>query len=114
MEPFYRFCLARSWEKMAKNPEELLRDKVIDYLRKNRIFHFVYFANTTFGLPDIIAIYKGFFVGIELKREDGKGKPSSLQIETVRTINEAGGYAEIIESLEELESMLGAIDNVRV
>ena len=54
--------------------EDILQDKIVEYLKRKHIWHFRYTASTTFGIPDILALYKGFFIGIEIKREDGKGK----------------------------------------
>lgn len=83
------------------------QEKVIDYLKKRKIWHIRYTASTTFGLPDIIAIHHGYFIGIELKRPDGKGKPSALQTLTVDSINKAGGVAKAnVSSLKEVEELL--------
>lgn len=48
------------------------------------------------GVPDILACINGKFVGIEVKQE--KGKPSRLQIEHQRLIEESGGKSIIVYS----------------
>lgn len=55
-----------------------------------------YFANsfTKSGIPDILACVNGYFVGIEVKAQNGK--PSELQLYNVRKIHEAGGFAMIL------------------
>lgn len=55
-----------------------------------------YFANsfTKSGIPDILACVNGYFVGIEVKAQNGK--PSELQLYNVRKIREAGGFAMIL------------------
>lgn len=96
---------------MRKLPEEMFKDEVVNYLRKNRIWHFVYHANVAYGLPDIIAIHNGKFIGLELKRKDGKGIATSLQEEVAKSINEAGGVAGIVASIEEVEALLEKAKN---
>ena len=43
------------------------------------------------GIPDIVALHKGRFYGLEVKRE-GKG-PTTLQMRRINEITRAGGYA---------------------
>lgn len=62
------------------------------------------------GIPDILACYKGVFLGIEVKV--GKNKPSALQKAKVKMINEAGGLAVVTwDTLDQLEAMLDYIDH---
>lgn len=89
--------------------ETPLQDKIIKYLIRNHIWHFRYQVSNVYGLPDIIAIYNGYFVGIEVKAEDGSGKPSGLQEKVVESIRKAGGYAGIIDSMEALEELLESV-----
>lgn len=55
-----------------------------------------FFANsyTKSGIPDILACVNGYFVGIEVKAQNGK--PSELQLYNVRKIREAGGFAIVL------------------
>lgn len=46
------------------------------------------------GIPDILACVNGYFVGIEVKAQDGK--PSELQLLNVQRINDAGGFAFVL------------------
>lgn len=91
--------------------EKRLVEKVCAYLKSREIWHFVYVANVTYGLPDIIAIHHGKFVGIELKREDGKGKATLLQKLTKEGIEKAGGYSIISDNLVEIMEFMERIDN---
>lgn len=62
------------------------------------------------GIPDILACYKGVFLGIEVKV--GKNKPSALQKAKVNMINQAGGLAVVTwDDTEQLKAMLDYIDN---
>jgi len=93
-------------------PEEQVRCKVHDYLVSRHIWHFVYVANVTYGIPDIIAIYRGYFVGIELKREDKRGVSTELQRAIINELREAGGFGAIVETVEDVEHLLNEVDNV--
>lgn len=46
------------------------------------------------GTPDIIACVNGYFVGVEVKAENGK--PSELQLYHIKQIKESGGYGCIL------------------
>lgn len=64
------------------------------------------------GSPDIIAIYKGMFVGVEVKRIGGV--QSEAQKAFQRNIESAGGYYILATSPEELEDKINKIkQNVR-
>jgi len=64
------------------------------------------------GIPDIIVCLRpiGQFLAIECKRESG-GKVSALQARSIAQIREAGGYAMIASSWEDVRIMLTKIHN---
>lgn len=45
------------------------------------------------GTPDILACVNGYFIAIEVKGEGGK--PSELQLEKIKQIRKAGGFAYV-------------------
>ena len=59
------------------------------------------------GIPDIICCYKGKFMAFELKTP--KGKLSKLQEITIKRINEAGGMAVKVTSLQEVKDVLKGV-----
>ena len=93
--------------------ETQLQKDCLAYLRAKNIFcwrqnsgalktekGFIRFTDIN-GLPDIIAIINGRFVGFELKL---KGKyPSKVQRQTHKQIEKAGGKVYIIRDLNELK-----------
>jgi len=87
-------------------PEGKLLKQIQAYLNKHRIWHYRTQMGMAAGLPDIIAIYRGYFVGLELKRPDGKGKATLQQEKVINDIQEAGGFAAIIESEAQLQWLL--------
>jgi hypothetical protein len=58
----------------------------------------------TSGIPDIIVCYKGRFVAFEVKTESAK--LTTLQENTLRKINAAGGAAYKVTSLDEVKEIL--------
>ena len=58
----------------------------------------------TTGIPDIICCYRGKFVLFEVKTSSGK--LSKLQKITIKRINEAGGMAFKVVSLQEVNDIL--------
>ena len=66
------------------------------------------------GVPDIIACYRGFFVGIECKA--GKGKVTALQQKNLDDISKAGGGAVVVneDNLEDIEVLLRAFDRALI
>lgn len=62
------------------------------------------------GIPDLLVCYRGYFMGIELKAENGK--VSGLQEVELDWIRRAGGYSIILRPsyLLDFEMMLDEID----
>lgn len=108
---------------MAMTPEAKVKRKVTDILKKLECYYF-YPATGGYGksgVPDIVACFRGVFVGIECKA--GKNKPTLLQERNLDQIRSAGGLALVVNenNLDKLtefiiEKKLGitnAADNVR-
>ena len=76
--------------------EKNFENKVKAYLRTRNAYFVKFFANafTRSGVPDILACVNGYFVGIEVKAQNGK--PSDLQLHNVRQIRAAGGFAFVL------------------
>ena len=89
--------------------ESKIQKQILSYLKRNRVLHFRFQAQSNLnGLPDIICLYKGFFLGLELKKEDGK--PTLLQERKIKAINDNGGIGLIIKSVEEVDKLLTDIN----
>ena len=58
----------------------------------------------TAGVPDIIACIGGRFYAFEVKTE--KGKATALQEATIRKIQNAGGIAATVRSVDEVRVLL--------
>lgn len=93
---------------MSKTPEGKIQAEIIKYLKENKIWHFRYNANVTYGMPDIIAIYNGYFVGIEVKTEVGIA--TELQERMKDSIEKAGGYHVFARSVDDVYKLLRSIE----
>ena len=60
------------------------------------------------GIPDILASYKGRFLGLEVKLE--YNKPSKIQEVKIDLINRSGGIARVVRSIEEVDEVLREVD----
>ena len=63
------------------------------------------------GVPDIVACYKGKFIGIECKA--GKGVPTALQLRELMLIDKAGGISMIVreDTIALLELLMTDLDD---
>jgi hypothetical protein len=95
----------------ALTPEGKTKRKVVEVLKKHEVWYF-FPANNGFGksgIPDIIAIVDGHFVGIEVK--SATGKPTELQKICGRQIEEAGGTWLVVSNDVTLEVLDVVIEN---
>jgi hypothetical protein len=97
----------------ALTPEGKVKRKVTELLKKYEVWYF-FPANNGFGksgIPDIIAIVNGTFVGIEVK--SATGKPTELQKLCGQQIQEAGGTWMIVKDEDTLATLKAVLDNKR-
>lgn len=91
--------------------EDKVQDHIKSYLTKKRIYHWRFQAQSNLnGIPDILCLYKGFFIGLELKREKG-GHATQLQLRKIKNINDNGGIGVLVRSVEDVDKIIKAIDN---
>ena len=94
-------------------PETKVKRAVTKILDARQAYHF--FPAThgygRSGVPDIVACYKGKFIGIECKA--GKGVPTALQLRELRLIEEAGGISMVIreDTVALLDVLMTEIDD---
>mgnify|MGYP001093460241 CR=1 FL=1 len=89
--------------------EKTITDQILKYLKAQRCFAFKEHSGmySTAGIPDIICCYKGQFMAFEVKTE--KGKLSKLQEITIERIQQAGGVAFKVTSVQEVKDILGKV-----
>ncbi len=77
----------------ATTPEGRVKKKLTDILKAHKIWYF-FPGNNGFGksgIPDVICILGGLFVGVECKADATK-KPTALQLQQGQKIRDSGGY----------------------
>ena len=81
---------------MAATPEAKVKKKVKEILDQMGVYHFSPMQNGMgrAGIPDIIGCLDGQFLGIECKA--GKGTTTALQERELTRIQNAGGYALVV------------------
>ena len=62
------------------------------------------------GLPDIIVIYKGRFVGFEVK--NGSGRQRQTQLRAEAKIKQAGGFYFVVRSVEDVKRNLNEVEKI--
>ncbi len=104
----------------TKDPlESVIALSIMDYLSYRKVFFWrvnnvgVFDAKSGFhrplpkysmpGVPDIIVIKDGRFIGLEVKRR--LGKQSEGQIEFERLCKQAGGQYHLVRSIEDVQAL---------
>ncbi|HSY52436.1 MAG TPA: hypothetical protein VLC46_26785 [Thermoanaerobaculia bacterium] len=98
--------------------ESEIQRLILDWLDAKRIFHYrqnsgAFKEGTRFvrfgavGAPDIVAVVKGTYVGIEVKAPRGHQTSSQRDFEAM--LRMAGGVYVLARSLEEVEQAINTI-----
>jgi Holliday junction resolvase len=95
---------------MAK--ESVLQNKILAFLKEVGGYWIKIHGSSyqSRGEPDIVGVHKGRFYAFEIKRNDGKGIVSELQLYKIKSINEAGGVAMIVDNLQEVKDLFNVKD----
>ena len=81
---------------MAKKPETILKEKVLEELREIKNSYWVKIQQVSIkGIPDILGTINGRFIALELKKDE-KEKANKLQEYVLHEIDKAGGIALVI------------------
>ena len=93
-------------------PEKTFEDKVKKFLNEQNCWHVKYWGGGGFtksGIPDLLICCNGRFIAAEIKAE--KGKPTVLQLVTLKRIHESGGIAVLLypEGFELFQSLIKGI-----
>ncbi len=92
-------------------PEAKVKKKVVQILKQHGAYYFypVTGGYGRSGVPDIIACYKGRFIGIECKA--GTNKPTALQQKNLTDIELADGIALVVNE-ENIEEVCRTLENI--
>lgn len=89
--------------------EQTIQRAIIDYLTKEGAYVVKVITASKKGVPDLLACYKGHFVGIEVKKPTTKANASELQLYNIKKIHEAGGLAIVAWDVKGVESALATL-----
>ena len=92
-------------------PEAKVKKKAVQILKQHGAYYFypVTGGYGRSGVPDIIACYKGRFIGIECKA--GTNKPTALQQKNLTDIKLADGIALVVNE-ENIEEVCRTLENI--
>lgn len=114
--------MARKTSTRGTQPETLILKSIMEYLRWMghvvvRVYGGGHVKDGKFfpqpylerGTADLLVCIKGTgkFLALEVKTE--KGKPSEFQTEWLQKVRDAGGLAEIVRSVEDVERIIGGL-----
>lgn len=82
---------------MAATPESKVKKQVVDILKQYGAYYFypVTGGYGRSGVPDIVACWKGRFIGIECKTRGNV--PTQLQMKNLHEITENGGISLLVD-----------------
>ena len=89
------------------NAETKIQRNIQKFLNLNKILNWRNSDTKTSGMPDLMACYKGFLIGLEVKTETGK--PTELQKRKIQSIKDAGGYGIFPTSVQDVKKLLRII-----
>jgi Holliday junction resolvase len=99
---------------MARTAEGKVKDVVTKILKERGAYYFfpVTGGFGRSGVPDIVACYKGWFIGIECKA--GNNKITALQERELQKIDKAEGITKVVNenNAPRVVDILEAIDNL--
>ena len=97
--------------------ERLIQKEILVYLKSVGIFAFKATSPAMNGIPDIIACVNGRFLGIEVKRYDGRpayDKATGLQLRRGEQIIRSGGAFLITDNLQDVKNTIQRIKNEKI
>lgn len=65
--------------------------------------------NSAVGCSDILAVYRGRFLALEVKR-DGKSQATDHQAAFLEAVRAAGGVGQVVAGVEDVRAILDRID----
>lgn len=65
---------------------------------------------TQAGLPDVLAAYRGHFIGLEVKMPGKEHRVTPLQQQTLDSMKAAGGITAVVTTVGQVDRILDRID----
>ena len=77
--------------------EKNFENRLKQYLKDSGCYFIKYWAGASYtksGIPDLLVSSGGYFLGIEVKADNGE--PTLLQLHNLKKIRESGGYGILL------------------
>ena len=91
--------------------EATIQKAILDLLKANGCYAVKVIQASKAVVPDIIACYKGKFIGIEVKTETTQRNTSKLQEANLKMIVESEGIAIVAWEVSQVKEIIERIDN---
>lgn len=95
--------------------EKIFENKIKRFLKDNDCYFVKYWGGGYFtesGIPDLLVCCNGYFLGLEIKAENGKS--SELQKYNIKEIQKAGGVGMVVypKDFEEIKKLIWRLKNI--
>ena len=87
--------------------EAQIQNKIIKYLNGIGAYTVKTISTNRSGTPDVICCLEGKFIALEVKTQ--KGRVSELQKHHIEQINNSGGLAAVVRSVEEVKEIISLL-----
>lgn len=94
-------------------PEERVKKKVRAILDQYGAYHFnpIQGAYSTIGIKDIVACFRGRFIGIECKANGNK--PTALQLKDAEAIRVKGTGIALVINQDNLQALIDVLERLK-
>lgn len=89
--------------------EQTIQSNIIKFLEGKDAYVVKVVSASKKGVPDLLACYKGLFIGIEVKTPKTKSNTSMLQKYNLDCIRECGGISMVACSVSEVEDVINTL-----
>lgn len=86
--------------------EKDLQNYIMKECKKHNILCHKLESRTSRGWPDLVLMWGGQVVFVEIKSPSGTGKLSPKQVTTIRSLREHGGIVWVVDSVNSADSLL--------
>ncbi len=90
--------------------ESKIQNKILQFLRAEGAVAIKVLSANRNGTADILCCYKGRFLAVEVKAKGKMSNISPLQIRYLIDVEQAGGLAICVDSVEKLKEYLDGIN----
>lgn len=89
--------------------EQQIQNKIIKYLKTIAYVVKIISASKS-GIPDLLVLYKGKFIALEVKTPDKKNNVSDLQEHNINEIIRNGGLAYVVWELNQVKEIIEGLE----